>query len=605
MPHFTCPQLPLDGLLRRAAARAPRAPALTTGRGTVTFGQLDAHADRIARFLATRAAGRRGVVVGVAASLDACFPAAVYGTSRSGSTVALINPLADESTLHHLCAAAGIEIALVPAAVAGRLAGIRARLPLLHTVLVTDADPDTDAGGLLPEGTLALHTALDAVSADLYEQAPDLSAVVCLQFTTGTTGRPRGVRLTHRNLVANAAQTALAQRLGPGSVTLNHLPLFHLMHLNSAVYAGASQILCHDPDPVASLALAARAGATHYYGLPARLHRLAADPRLDTPREGIPAGPRLTAVMSGGTALAPEAARRLGQALGVPVVQGYGLAELSPLSHMQRPHDPALPGAVGPPLPGTQCRVVDLRSGESAAPRCPGEVQVRGPQVMAGYLDDDEPSPIDAQGWLSTGDIGLLDEDGRLYLVDRIGDVFTCDDQLVSPTGVERVINEDPRVADCAVVAWPDAEHGAVVWAGIVLNDPPDPHTAPGTPGRPGTLGTLESIAEDANRRLAPGERIHRVEALGAVPRTSTGKPERQALRHTVRARAAAEAAAHAAAAAGARTPPDAPARPSDRRPAMVTFAHEPPPRQGGTATGEFPAAEGRVPAAVPAAAVR
>ncbi|MCX4993179.1 MULTISPECIES: class I adenylate-forming enzyme family protein [unclassified Streptomyces] len=533
MPHFTCPQLPWDGLLRRAAARAPHAPALTTGRGTVTFGQLDAHADRIARFLAARAAGRGPVVVGVAASLDALFPAAVYGTSRSGNTVALINPLADESTLHHLCTAAGVEIALVPAAVAEPLARIRGRLPLLHTVLVTDAD----AGGAVPEGALALHTVLDTVSGGPYASAaPDLSAVACLQFTTGTTRRPRGVRLTHRNLVANAAQTALAQGLGPGSVTLNHLPLFHLMHLNSAVYAGASQVLCHDPDPVASLALAARAGATHYYGLPARLHRLAADARLDTAREGIPAGPRLTALMSGGTALAPEAARRLRRALGVPVIQGYGLAELSPLSHMQRPHDPVLPGAVGPPLPGTRCRVVDLRSRAAVPAGTAGEVQVRGPQVMAGYLDDGEPSPIDAQGWLSTGDVGLLDDDGRLFLVDRIDDVFTCDSQLVSPTGVERVIAEDPRVADCAVVAWPDAEHGAVVWAGIVLCGPPGAarHTA----------RTLEAIVRDANGRLAPSERIHRAQALDTVPRTRTGKPERQALRESVRARAAAEAGA-------------------------------------------------------------
>lgn len=164
MPHFTCPQLPLDGLLRRAAARAPHAPALTTGRGTVTFGQLDAHADRIARFLAARTAGRGPVVVGVAAGLDALFPAALYGTSRSGNTVALINPLADESTLHHLCTAAGIEIALVPAAVAEPLARIRGRLPLLHTVLVTDAD----AGGAVPEGALALHTVLDTVPGEPY-----------------------------------------------------------------------------------------------------------------------------------------------------------------------------------------------------------------------------------------------------------------------------------------------------------------------------------------------------------------------------------------------------------------------------------------------------
>lgn len=532
MPHFTYPQLPLDGLLRRAAARDVHAPALTTGRGTVTFGQLDAHADRIARFL-TRAVGRRGAVVGVANTLDAVFPAAYYGTSRSGNTVALINPLVNDRALHHLCTAAGIEIALVPTATAERLMTMRDRLPRLHTVVVTDADD-----GVVPGDAVALHTALDGLSDAPYGPggpAADPSSVVCVQFTTGTTGRPKGVRLTHRNLVANATQTAVAQRLGAGSVTLNHLPLFHVMHLNSAVSAGASQVLCHDPDPVASLALAARVGATHYYGLPARLHRLADDPRLTTALEGVPAHPRLTAVMSGGAALAPEAARRLRQALGVPVVQGYGLAELSPLSHMQRPGEPAVRGAVGPPLPGTQCRVVGLGTQEPVAVWCTGEVQVRGPQVMAGYLNDDEPSRIDAQGWLSTGDVGRLDEDGRLFLVDRLGDVFKYDNELVSPTGVERIIAEDPRVAECVVVGRPDAEHGAVVWAGIVLSETP----GPGRPAARTVRDTLDSVAEEANRRLAPFERIRRVEALDAVPRTPTGKPERQALRQKVHALAA------------------------------------------------------------------
>ncbi|MFD3478771.1 class I adenylate-forming enzyme family protein [Streptomyces sp. NPDC058695] len=541
MPHFTYPELPLDGLLRRAAARDPHAPALTTGRGTVTYGQLDAHADRIARFLA-RAVGRRGAVVGVANTLDPVFPAAYYGTSRSGNTVALINPLVNEHALHHVCAAAGIEIALVPAATGEQLMKMRDRLPLLHTIVVTDAD---DA--VVPGDTVPLHVALDETPDGPYERdepaAVDPSSVVCIQFTTGTTGRPKGVRLTHRNLVANAEQTALAQGLGPGSVTLNHLPLFHVMHLNSAVCAGASQVLCHDPDPVASLALAAREGATHYYGLPARLHRLADDPRLTTACEGVPAGPRLTAVMSGGTALAPAAARRLRQALGVPVVQGYGLAELSPLSHMQRPADPAVRGAVGPPLPGTECRVVDLGSREPVAVWATGEVQVRGPQVMAGYLNDDDPSRIDADGWFSTGDAGWLDEDGRLFLVDRLGDVFKYDNELVSPTGVERIIAEDPRVAECVVVGWPDAVHGAVVWAGIVLRDPTGTARRAAYTGLD-ALDALDAVAEEANRRLAPFERIRRVEALDAVPRTPTGKPERQALRQRVRALAAAEAAA-------------------------------------------------------------
>ncbi|MCX5381173.1 class I adenylate-forming enzyme family protein [Streptomyces sp. NBC_00091] len=528
-PHFPHPSL--DGLLRRAAERAPGAPAIRVGAQTLSFGELDARADRIAAFLEC-SVGRRGVRVGVANTLDADFAAAYYGTVRSGNTVVLLNPLVSPTRLVKVLASAEAELAFVPRNIAALLADADDRPPRLSLVLVTGAGDDP-----VPGDTVPLDLVLDAVAAATRCAAPgapaafDPDAEVCVQFTTGTTGRPKGVRLTHRNLVANAAQTAAVHRLDAGSVTLNHLPLYLPMHLNSAVYAGACQVLCPDPDPLASLALAERAGATHYYGLPARLHRLAADERLDRAGlPGIPAGPRLTAVLSGGSALSPDAARILGERLGVPVLQGYGLAELSPLTHSQSPDRP-VPGSVGAPVPGTECRIVHPETGTPLDPAETGEVQVRGPQLMAGYLDESGP-PAGPDGWFSTGDVGRIGPDGELFLVDRLGDVFLHDGELVSPSAVERVLGSDPRVAECAVVGWPDAVHGAVTWAGIVLRD------------RGAAPAVLEEIAARANTRLAPFEHIRRVEAIDAVPRTPVGKPVRGELRRTVRTRAAAEAAA-------------------------------------------------------------
>jgi long-chain acyl-CoA synthetase len=524
------PEILLDGLLRRAAHRDPHGTAVTTERGSLTFAALDREADRIAHWL-TGVLGPRDAVVGVANVLDPAFPAAYYGTARAGHTIALVNPLLGEAALHHVCATAGLEIAFVPAATAELLTKIGDRLPRLRTVVVTDA-----ADGVVPGESVPLAAALAAVPHAPFEApaAADPETVACVQFTTGTTGRPRGVRLTHRNLVANAAQITLAHRLDGDSVTLNHLPLYHVMHLNSAVYAGAAQVLCREPDPVASLAVAARTGATHYYGLPARLHRLAADDRLGRPAEGIPAGPRLTAVMSGGTALAPAAARRLRDALRVPVVQGYGLAELSPLAHNQLPGARPEAGAVGPPVPGTECRIVSLDDRAPVDVWATGEVQIRGPQVMAGYLDG-VPSPVDADGWLSTGDVGYLDSDGGLHLVDRLGDVFKYDNELVSPSHVERILAEDPRVAECIVADWPDSVHGAVVWAGVVLRETPDGGPADALPD------LLDSVGERANARLGHADRIRRLEALDAVPRNAGGKPARRELRERLRAGAAAE----------------------------------------------------------------
>ncbi len=330
--------------------------------------------------------------------------------------------------------------------------------------------------------------------------------------------------------MANAAQIAAAHHLGSDSVTLNHLPLFHVMHLNSAVFAGACQVLCTDPDPIASLALAAEVSATHYYGLPARLNALALDDRITGP---FPAGRSLTAVLSGGTALAAGTARALAERLGVPVVQGYGMAELSPLSHSQDPRRPKA-GSVGTPVPGTESRIVHLDTRVPLDVYATGEVQVRGPQVMAGYLDDTEPTRIDADGWFSTGDVGYRNEDGVLFIVDRLGDVFKYDNELVSPSTVEQIVSADPRVAECIVTGWPDPVHGAVVWLGLVLRNP----TAPGAPG---LLDLIDSVVEGANERLTDAEQIRRVEVLDAVPRGPVGKPERAALRQELRRRATAE----------------------------------------------------------------
>ncbi|MGR4884862.1 class I adenylate-forming enzyme family protein [Streptomyces sp. LARHCF249] len=541
MPRFTYPELPLDALLRRAAVRDPGGCAITAASGAVTFAELDDRADRYAACLEQRL-GRRGARVGVANVLDADFAAAYYGTVRSGNTVVLVNPLIKEAGLVHVCATAEVELALVPTATAELLVKARERLPALAEIIVTDA-PD----GVVPADTVPLAVALDRVAESRPTAAPgsgaagagsaDLAADACIQFTTGTTGLPRGVRLSHRNLVANAAQTAHAHGLGSDSVTLNHLPLFHVMHLNSAIYAGARQVLCNDPAPTAALELAAGSGATHFYGLPARLHQLAAAVRAggqdgaDLPAP--PAGLRLQAVLSGGTALAPAATRQLQDWLGVPVVQGYGMAELSPLAHSQDPEHP-LTGSVGAPVAGTECRIVDLAAREPVDVYSTGEVQVRGPQVMTGYLGDDGQGHLDAQGWFSTGDVGYVTPDGVLFLVDRLGDVFKYDNELVSPTAVERILADDPRVADCVVVGWPDPVHGALVWAGIVLREP----TAPGL------LDLVDSIVVRANERLAPFEQIRRVEVIDSVPRTPVGKPERRGLRRTLHARAAAEAAA-------------------------------------------------------------
>jgi long-chain acyl-CoA synthetase len=527
VPDFTYPDLPVDGLLQRAAERDPDGIAVRTADTAVSFRELAARADRIAAYVQQETAGLPGVRVGVANVLDPVFAAAYYGVMGSGATVVLVNPLIGDDGLRHVFGASGAEIALVPSATAQLLAKMRGTLPALRTIVVTD-----DSEAAVPPGCVPLQSVLDSAPATPRPVHPDRDAVACVQFTTGTTGPPKGVLLTHRNVVANAGQTARAHRLGRDSVTVNHLPLYHVMHLNSALYAGACQVLCKDPDPLVSLAVAAGTGATHYYGLPARLHRLATDERLAaTPREAR-GGSRLTAVLSGGSGLGREAARTLRGLLGVPVIQGYGMAELSPLTHCQHPGLDR-PGTVGVPVPGTECRLVDLTTRRPVDVWSTGEVQVKGPQLMAGYLGEDTCERIDADGWFSTGDVGYVDDDGALWLVDRLDDIFKYDNEIVSPSRVEQILGADPRVAECVVAGWPDREHGALVWAGVVLRPDDRPDSAHLV------LDVLESVAARANEHLAHFERIRLTEALDAVPRTPVGKPARRLARLRLKERAA------------------------------------------------------------------
>jgi long-chain acyl-CoA synthetase len=317
--------------------------------------------------------------------------------------------------------------------------------------------------------------------------------------------------LTHRNLTVNAAQIAAVHRLTGDSVTLNQLPTFHPMHLNSAVWAGASQVLCPTMDPVVGIEAAAAAGAHRYFALPVHLAKLAADERLAGLRL-----PTVQAIMSGGSALPVPAADRLSSHFGIPVIQGYGLAETSPLTHCDLIDRPE-PASVGYPVDGTECRVVDLATGAVLGAGERGEVQVRGPQLMKGNLGG-VPSGIDADGWFRTGDVGVCDADGRLYLVDRIKDVFKCDNWLVSPAEIEQVVRRHPLVSDCAVVDRPEKFSGAVAYGFVV-------------PAQPLADAGLAELTAELNRDLPYYQRLCRIEAVAALPRSPNGKIERRLLR--------------------------------------------------------------------------
>lgn len=502
----------IDDLLARAVGRAPDRVVLSTGDDDVTYRQLDERVQECATALRATY-GQADVVVAVAMSLEPAFAVGFYAAARAGYRSALVNPLLREEGLLHVLRTCRARVAIVPPALYQRLSSLRERLPDLDLVLVTRTDP-----GLTGAPTLAgwaRHNGAEAAGTTLVPSRPgDADAVACLQFTSGTTGLPKAVCLSHRNLLVNAAQTAYHHRLDEASVLCNNLPGFHLMHLNITVNAAATMLLCDRSDPVAAISMASHRRATHFYTIPMRLAALAKAPEF-----AELAAPSLRAVLSGGAPLPADAAIALSDQLRVPVVQGYGLAETAPSVHLADLDRPR-PGSCGVPVPGTETRIVDIDNRVVVPLGARGEIQVRGPQLMRGYLGRESTADLTPDGWFATGDIGYLDADDHLFVVDRIKDVFKCDNWLVSPTQIERVLLRSPEIAECAVVDYPDQVHGAVACAVIL-------------PRREASRTGVD-LANAANATLPYYEQLRYLAPMDHIPRSATGKIDRRQLRALV-----------------------------------------------------------------------
>ncbi|WP_026316079.1 class I adenylate-forming enzyme family protein [Actinokineospora enzanensis] len=494
-----------DDVLRAAAVAAPDAVALVSPAGTLTYAEFDLKVDALAAALRERVG--QGAVIALTAALDESFAVGYFAIARSGNISALINPLLRPDGYTHVLRTSGARLAIVVPSVYLRVAEVFDRLPELGWLVLTHR-----VGEELPEAETVRELVTAATpSSDEPDAGPD--DVACLQFTSGTTGAPKAVRLSHRNLTVNAAQVAHSHRLDPYSVLVNYLPTFHLMHLTAGVAARATHVLCPGDDPVVAIETAARYRATHFYSLPVRLSRLAVDPRLS----GLTV-PTLRAILSGGSSLPGPATLSLSQQFGVPVVQGYGLAETSPLTNSENLDRWKL-GSSGPPVPGTSVRVVDVATRAVLPVGGIGEIEVVGPQLMQGYLGRDLATELTADGWFATGDIGRVDADGHLFVVDRIKDVFKCDNWLVSPSEIERVVLRHPGVADCVVVDYPDEFSGAVA-CGVIV-----PRGADFDP---------EDLRSFVAARTPYYENLRHITLVDAIPRSPNGKVQRRAVRDSV-----------------------------------------------------------------------
>ncbi len=491
-------------VLRRAAELAD-APALIdgpTGR-VVTYRQLEDSIHRLAGGLAARGFGKGDVLAIMAPNLPE-YAVVFHGTCWAGGTVTTINPTYTAHEVEHQLNDSGATILVTIGMFldTAREAAKTTRVEEIFTLDPTDATPFT---ALLGE--------------PLTEQVPVDPAedVAVLPYSSGTTGLSKGVMLTHRNLVANLVQMEALIPLGTGEKILSVLPFFHIygmqVLMNAALASGAVVVPVPRFDLEQFLTLAQEHKIHRAFIVPPIVVALAKHPLVDQFDLSS-----LKMLFSGAAPLGAELAAEAGARLGCEVVQGYGMTELSPVSHAT-PEGQGRPGTIGVLVPSTECRIVDPETGDDLGLDQPGEIWVRGPLVMKGYLNNPQATAdtIDADGWLHTGDIAVVDAAGHFTIVDRLKELIKYKGFQVPPAELEALIVTHPAVADVAVIGVPDEEAGELPKAFVVL--------------KPGAEATAEDIQRFVADNVAHYKQVRIVEFVPEIPKSASGKILRRLLR--------------------------------------------------------------------------
>lgn len=510
----------LSDLVRQAAERSPDGAALVEhrpDRREISWGRFDDAVDRLARALSGRGlvAGQRVAIV-MANRVD--LPIAYFGILRGGMVAVPVNPRSTVAEIGRMLSDSAVRLVLCDETGLAAVREVVGELERRPVVVVDGAEASDDEVGF--EAFLAEATG----TAPAAPQDAESPAVIL--YTSGSSGRPRGATLSHRALAANIEQIAALENLpvGPDDVVLGLLPLFHVYGLNAvlgqAVHQGAPVVMVDGFDPVGLLDLIVAEGVTN---LPLAPPVIAAWAGRSDLREKL-AGVRT--ILSGAAHLDPDLAEAFHESSGHWIEQGYGLTEASPviavtLASNRDPDTAPKPGSVGRVIPGIEIRITEA-DGTPAEPGDPAEVWIKGPNLFSGYWPDGADGP-DGEGWYPTGDIGLLDADGDLTIVDRLKELVIVSGFNVYPTEVEDVIAEVRGVVQVAVVGQPDPETGEAVTAFVEIEDGADEAVV------------RESIDADCRTRLARFKQPSRVVVVNGLPRSATGKVEKGRLRALAR----------------------------------------------------------------------
>jgi long-chain acyl-CoA synthetase len=542
--HVEIPDLLLTEFIERSVQRWPDRTAVVYYGSKWSYARFWQESERVAAALA-----REGVGPGdrVALYMPNCpaYPIALFAILRLGATVVQVSPLYLGQDLTRLLQDASPKALVTLEILYPNLAKVRAdyAIPTVFVARLREFYPwylRPFVNSVLRKQKLPTGFPVDpwvrrwkaAVStpgtAPMWKGDPR-STVAVLQYTGGTTGRPKAAMLTHRNLVSNVVQANTWNiRLEPGNeVVMGAIPLFHIYGLTVALLmgfaAGGTVVLQTRPEIRELLKLIDRYQPTQFPGVPALYQAFNRQP--DIGKYQIRS---IKFCLSGSAPLPGEVQRRFEELTGASLVEGYGLSETSPATHVNPLSSERRVGSIGLPLPDTDHRVVDLETGTKVlGVDEPGELSVRGPQVMLGYYHQpDETAAVLSDGWFRTGDIARIDADGFAYIVDRKKDMVNVGGMKVYPREVEEVLFQHPAVADVAVVGGPDPERGESVVAFVVK--------------KAGANVTAAELIAFVRERIAHFKAPSRVEFREQLPRSGVQKVLRRVLREEAAALAAA-----------------------------------------------------------------
>jgi 4-coumarate--CoA ligase len=507
MPAVDIPTTTItEYMLRDLDSLADRVAMIDGPSGaTTTFAELAGQIRSLAGGLVARGFAVGETVAIVAPNIPA-YAVVFHGVATAGGTVTTVNPTYTADEIRHQLQDSGATMLVTLSMFADAALGAVEGTSVTEVVFLDE----------VPEGSGGLEFA--SLMGEPIDQVPvdPTTHTVVLPYSSGTTGLPKGVMLSHYNLVANLCQCGPGLDYEQGEVALAALPFFHIygmqVLMNGLLSEGVTVVSVPRFDLVQVLELIQTHKITRFFAVPPMVLALAKQPVIDNYDLSS-----LKMVFSGAAPLGAELAAEAAARIGCEVVQGYGMTELAPVSHLT-PTGAFKAGTSGITVANTECRIVsedgvDQPVGER------GELWVRGPQVMLGYLNNDTATndTIDADGWLHTGDVAIIDDDGHCSIVDRVKELIKYKGFQVPPAELEALLLTHTGIADAAVIGIPDEEAGELPKGYVVL--------------KPDTELSAEEVQEFVAGQVATYKQLRMVEFRDEIPKSASGKILRRMLR--------------------------------------------------------------------------